>query len=278
MRVANVAGRLSVIRDEGVIDVAERSGGRFSSDPQDVYDRWDEFLEWAGDTPDGPYSQLDPAALESPAPRPRQIFAVGMNYVDHVAEIGAQTPESPSIFTKFASSIAGAQTEVTLPVGGTTDWEVELVVVIGRRTSELSRENAWDHIAGLTVGQDLSERRLQTAANPPQFSLGKSYNGFAPMGPWLVTVDEVADPDDLELRCELNGQTVQSSRTSQLVFSVPELIERLSAVVTLYPGDVVFTGTPGGVGAGRKPPRFLAAGDELVSEIAGIGAITQRFV
>lgn len=184
----------------------------------------------------------------------------------------------PPVFTKYATSITGPVTEVALPEGGHTDWEVELVVVVGRRAYRVSEADAWSHIAGLTVGQDISERIIQMAGPAPQFSLGKSYPGFAPMGPWLVTPDEFDNPDDLELTCAINGEEVQRGRTRHLIFSVPTLIARLSEVLPLLPGDVIFTGTPAGVGLGRSPQRWLAPGDELVSAIAGIGELRQRFV
>ncbi|MFD7691645.1 fumarylacetoacetate hydrolase family protein, partial [Streptomyces sp. NPDC059781] len=179
---------------------------------------------------------------------------------------------------RFATSITGPVTEVTLPPGGHTDWEIELVAVIGTRAHRVPAKSAWDHVAGLTVGQDISERITQLEGPAPQFSLGKSFPGFAPIGPWLVTPDVFDDPDDLGLRCTVNGEEVQKSRTGDLIFSVPELIARLSSVIPLLPGDVVFTGTPAGVGLGRDPQRWLAPGDELVSAIEGIGELRQTFV
>lgn len=173
----------------------------------------------------------------------------------------------PPVFTKYVTSITGPVTEVALPPGGHTDWEVELVAVIGRRAEAVSEADAWSHVAGLAAGQDISERVVQLAGPAPQFSLGKSYPGFAPIGPWLVTPDEFDNPDDLELRCAINGKEVQKGRTRDLIFSVPALIAGLSAVLPLLPGDVIFTGTPAGVGLGRDPQRWLAAGDELVSTI-----------
>jgi 2-keto-4-pentenoate hydratase/2-oxohepta-3-ene-1,7-dioic acid hydratase in catechol pathway len=181
------------------------------------------------------------------------------------------------VFTKYVSSFTGPQAEITLPLGS-VDWEVELVVVVGRTAREVSTAEAWDHVAGLSVGQDLSERGLQLVGNPAQFSLGKSYPGFSPVGPFLVTPDELADPANLELNCWLNGEQVQKARTSQMVFAIDVLMERLSRVTTLYPGDVIFTGTPAGVGAVRTPPRFISPGDVLVSSVEGIGEITQTFV
>ena len=182
------------------------------------------------------------------------------------------------MFTKWPSCITGPVTKVELPDGGSTDWEVELVAVIGRRAFRISADQAWDHVAGLTVGQDISERQLQGAGPSPQFSLAKSLPGFGPTGPWLVTPDEFDNPDDLELGCSVNGNQMQKGRTSDLIFSVPAMLAALSRRLPLLPGDILFTGTPSGVGMGRTPRVFLAPGDELVSYIAGIGELRQRFV
>jgi 2,4-didehydro-3-deoxy-L-rhamnonate hydrolase len=180
------------------------------------------------------------------------------------------------VFTKFPSCITGGHGEIQLPPGGHTDWEVELVAVIGRRAFRISAADAWDHVAGLTVGQDISERVLQAAGPSPQFSLAKSLPGFGPTGPWLVTPDELADPDDLEISCYLNGELVQHSRTRHLIFGVPALIAYLSARLRLLPGDVLFTGTPAGVGFSRDPAVYLKPGDELVSRIEGLGELVTR--
>ncbi|MFG3133284.1 fumarylacetoacetate hydrolase family protein [Streptomyces tendae] len=279
MRIANLSGRLVLIVDGLAVDVEKASGGRFTADPQAVYERWEEFRHWAAQArlPQG--SPFEPARLGAPVPAPRQIVAAGLNYRDHAAESGLAVPDTmPPVFTKFATSITGPVTEVSLPPGGHTDWEIELVLVIGSRAHRVTAETAWDHVAGLTVGQDISERITQLEGPAPQFSLGKSFPGFAPIGPWLVTPDALDDPDDLGLRCTVNGEEVQKSRTSDLIFSVPELVARLSSVVPLLPGDVIFTGTPAGVGLGRTPQRWLAPGDELVSTIEGIGELRQRFV
>jgi 2-keto-4-pentenoate hydratase/2-oxohepta-3-ene-1,7-dioic acid hydratase in catechol pathway len=203
------------------------------------------------------------------------VFAIGMNYTDHATETGLGVPSAPNTFTKFPTCITGPRAEVVLPPGD-VDWEVELVVVLGRTARQVPARRAWDFVAGVCVGQDLSERRQQLAPPSPQFSLGKSHPGFGPTGPFLVTPDELADPDDLELGCSLNGEVVQHGRTRDMLFPVPELIARLSAVVTMLPGDLIFTGTPAGVGLGRTPPRFLSPGDVLVSHISQVGEITTR--
>lgn len=278
MRIGNLDGRLVILTGTGAIDVELASEGRFSPDPQAIYERWAEFIAWTPAARDLEPTGYDPELLGAPAPAPRQSFGIGLNYQDHAKEAGMQVPEQPSVFTKFPSCITGPYTDVVLPPGGHNDWEVELVAVIGTRAWEADAAQGWDHIAGLTVGQDISERRIQLTGQPPQFSLGKSFPGFGPTGPWLVTPDEFADPDDLELGCAINGEDVQKSRTSHLIISVPQLVAKMSAILPLLPGDVIFTGTPAGVGLGRDPQRWLAPGDELVSYIEGIGEMRQRFV
>ena len=281
VRLMNVSGRLHVSTPTGAVDVAKASDGRFAPDPQSVFESWDAFRGWYAAHRDAlaahPAVRVDPAELGSPVPNPRQVFAVGLNYSEHAAESGFSRPERPLIFTKFASSITGPVTTVLLPAGS-VDWEVELVVVIGRGGRDIPVEQAWRHVAGVTVGQDLSERQQQHSGPAPQFSLAKSHRGFSPIGPELVTVDELADPDDLEIGATINGEVVQQGRTSQLIFPVPTLVATLSETVELLPGDVVFTGTPAGVGAGRTPPRFLGPGDVLRSYITGIGELEQTFV
>ena len=279
MRIANLDGRLTLVTPAGGIDVTRASSGQFDPDPQAVYERWDEFIQWAASAREQPAELYDPELLESPAPAPRQVFAIGLNYSDHAAEAGFAVPETdPPVFTKFPTCITGPYGDITLPPGGNTDWEVELVAVIGRRAERVDRVDAWSHVAGLTVGQDLSERKSQMAGPSPQFSLAKSFPRFGPIGPWLVTVDEFDDPDNLAIGATLNGETVQEGRTNKLIFDIPSIIEKLSAVVPLLPGDIILTGTPAGVGMGRSPQRWLTPGDELVSFIEGIGELRHRFV
>ena len=279
MKIANLAGRLTIVLDDRAVDVEHASNFTFDADPQAIYERWDEFRQWAAHTDLAGYERAySPHRLGAPAPRPRQIFALGFNYRSHAQEVGATVDdELPPVFTKFASSITGPFGSVALPEGS-VDWEVELVAVIGRRAWQVAEDHAWRHIAGLTVGQDLSERQTQLRGSTPQFSLGKSYPGFAPMGPWLVTPDEFDDPDDLRLTCTLNGEVVQDARTSQMIRPLPALVAQLSRVVALSPGDVIYSGTPAGVGMGRRPARFLNAGDELVSHIDGIGDMHNNMI
>lgn len=277
MRIANLSGRVSLVVDGLAVDIAEASGGAFGPEVQAVYEDFAAFRSWArGATlPSG--RPFDPRDLGAPAPAPRQLFAIGLNYRDHARESGFTPPPEPAVFTKFVSSITGPVTEVELP-DGQVDWEVELVVVIGAGGRGIAAENAWSHVAGLTVGQDISERILQRIGAAPQFSLAKSYPGFTPMGPWLVTPDELSNHDDVELTCAIDGELVQKGRSRELIFPVPQLIAQLSAVLPLLAGDVIYTGTPAGVGMGRTPQRFLRPGETLTSSITGIGELSQTFV
>ena len=273
MRFGNVGGRMQLVVGDGLVDVEEASAGRLSADPVAALDDWDALVEWARSV-DGRSAASAPlagAALRAPVPRPRQVFGVGLNYRLHVAEGGRDVPEEPAVFTKFPSCINGPTSEI--PVGSeTVDWEVELVVTLARTAHRVAVDGAWDHVAGLMVGQDISDRAVQMRP-PAQWSLAKSFTGFGPTGPFLVTADDVPDRDDLELGCSVNGEEVQKARTSDLIFPVPELVSRLSHIVTLWPGDLIFTGTPSGVGYARTPPRFLHAGDVLTSYVEGIGEL-----
>lgn len=281
MKLANLDGRLVLVLADGVADVAAASDGRFGPDPMSAYDDWPAFAAWAAGVSAGTggtsgIEPLDESRLRCPVPAPRQVFAIGLNYRSHAEESGMAVPEVPATFTKFPASLGGPFDDIEV-VGGSVDWEVELVVVIGPEADRVAEADAWRHVAGLTVGQDVSDRHLQFAAGM-QFSLGKSRRGYGPMGPWLVTPDEVPDSDDLALGCSVDGEVVQDARTSDLIFSVPRLIAELSSVLPLWPGDVVFTGTPAGVGMARQPPRALQPGAVLESWIEGIGTIRNRCV
>lgn len=285
MRITNNNGRLALVVGDHILDVESASGGTFVADPMAAFTRWSELQAWASGVdvarhPDA--SALAEATLAAVSPRPRQVFGIGLNYADHAAESGLPLPEKPVVFTKFSSSVAGPDVDVVLP-GDTVDWEAELVVVIGAGGRGISAADARSRIAGYTVGQDLSERTVQWQDTPPQFSVGKSFENFAPTGPVIVTLDEFADASVLAISATIvaadgSETRVQQGSTDQLVFSVEELVARLSETVELLPGDLIFTGTPPGVGAGRTPKRFLVDGETLVTEIEGIGLITQRFV
>jgi 2,4-didehydro-3-deoxy-L-rhamnonate hydrolase len=275
MKLANHDGRAAIVLDDSIADVHDASGGRFGPDLTSVYDDWPAFVDLAAGVTTAT-APLVEANLRCPVPSPRQVFAIGLNYRSHAEESGMALPSVPATFTKFPASLSGPFDDIEI-VGGTVDWEVELVAVIGTRADRVDEADAWSHVAGLTVGQDISDRTLQFAAGS-QFSLGKSRRGYGPMGPWLVTLDEVPDPDDLALGCSVDGETVQDARTSDLIFDVSRLVAELSAVLPLLPGDVLFTGTPSGIGATRQPPRFLQPGQVLETWIEGIGTIRNRCV
>ncbi|WP_194820502.1 fumarylacetoacetate hydrolase family protein [Nocardia sp. XZ_19_385] len=286
MRIANSNSRATLILGpsgaERLLDIATASAGRFGPELPSLYQDWAAFTAWASEhrphTENARTATLDRAVLGAPSPMPRQVFAVGLNYRAHASESGFDAPtDLPPIFTKYVSSFTGPDTEVALPDGGNVDWEIELVVIIGKAGFEIDVSNAWDHVAGLTAGQDISERVSQLRGPAPQFGLGKSFPGFSPQGPWLVTPDEFDNPDDLELGCALDGEELQKGRTGELIFSVPALIAALSRTVTLYPGDVIFTGTPAGVGVGRDPQRFVQPDQRLDSWVEGIGQLHQHF-
>jgi 2-keto-4-pentenoate hydratase/2-oxohepta-3-ene-1,7-dioic acid hydratase in catechol pathway len=212
-----------------------------------------------------------PARLLAPLPRPGKIFGIGLNYRDHALETGNKIPEVPMVFSKAVTAVIGPGAAIEIPPASTfIDYEGEVAVVIGARAKRVGRDRAWSHVAGYTIMNDVTARDYQTRSG---HCMGKSFDTFAPMGPALVTLDEFADPQRLDLRTLVSGAEMQHSNTGQLIFDVPALIEFISAGVTLEPGDVITTGTPAGVGVRRHPPRFLKPGDTVRIEIAGIGAL-----
>jgi 2-keto-4-pentenoate hydratase/2-oxohepta-3-ene-1,7-dioic acid hydratase in catechol pathway len=214
------------------------------------------------------------ARLLPPVPDPRKIICIGLNYRDHAAESGVPAPPEPVLFSKYPTALIGHLQTIVLPrVSNEVDYEAELVVVIGRGGRHLSREQAWEHVGGYTVGHDVSARDWQLNKPAKQWMAGKTFDTFAPTGPELVTPDEVPDPHDLGIRLRLNGQTMQDSNTKQLIFGVDELIAYLSQIMTLEPGDLIFTGTPPGVGMARKPPVWLKPGDVVEVEIDHLGSL-----
>lgn len=220
----------------------------------------------------GPVHQLDSLDYAPLVPNPEKILCVGLNYRDHVAEMGNELPTHPTLFAKFAPALVGAHDDIVLPAeSGAVDWEVELTVVIGRPVRRADAAAALAAVAGYTVLNDVSMRDWQNRTK--QFLQGKTWESSTPLGPWLVTPDELAAPDGsgLAVSTVLDGETVQDSSTDQLVFGVVDLVRYISTVVTLRPGDVIATGTPGGVGHARKPPRYLTDGATLVTSVAGVG-------
>ena len=277
MRFGTVDDRLVLVRDGLVLDVAQASGGALPSDAVAGLERWDDLIGWASTADWSAGRAVGPEQFGAPVPRPRQVFAIGLNYAPHAAEAGFTPPERPMVFTKFPSCITGPVTTVELPAGN-VDWEIEVVAVVGRGGFRIARKDAWASLAGITLGQDLSERILQLAPPSPQFSLGKSHRGFGPTGPHAVTLDELGDPHALAFESRIGEEVIQADTTASLIFGIDELVAYISAVVPLLPGDLIFTGTPGGVGNRRTPQRFLRPGETLVSALAGVGELRQTFV
>lgn len=275
MRLANHNQRAALVFGDSIADVEEASAGRFGPDVMSAYEDWANFADWATTVTEGS-APLDETALDNPVPRPAQVFAIGLNYRAHAEESGMELPAVPATFTKFPASLSGPFDDIGI-VGPAIDWEVELVAVVSTLADHVRESDGWNHIAGLAVGQDVSDRMLQFAAGS-QFSLGKSRRGYGPIGPWLVTPDEFADPDDIAIGCSVNGETKQESSTSDLIFNIPQLVAELSAILPLWPGDVIFTGTPSGIGATRKPAEFLTPGDIVETWAEGIGTIRNRCV
>jgi 2-keto-4-pentenoate hydratase/2-oxohepta-3-ene-1,7-dioic acid hydratase in catechol pathway len=273
-RLIDIDGRAALERDGHWYDLERLTGDPAMADAMAAVARHDELHELhdetAGREPDG---SVDPARLGPCVPRPQKVFGIGLNYRSHAAESNLELPESPLTFTKFPSCLVGPTADVALS-GPAVDWEVELVVAIGTGGRHIAAEHAWSHVAGMTLGQDVSDRIVQLSGKPPQFSLGKSFDTFGPIGPALVSVDAFDDPDDVEIWCDVAGERMQHARTSDLIFSVPELVAHLSSICTLVPGDLIFTGTPSGVGGPRG--RFLQDGELLESGNDVIGRLANR--
>jgi 2-keto-4-pentenoate hydratase/2-oxohepta-3-ene-1,7-dioic acid hydratase in catechol pathway len=234
--------------------------------------------EWLRDAAAAAPMVAQDIRLGSPIARPSKIVCVGLNYRDHAAESGLPVPPEPVLFMKASTAMNGPNDPVVVPRSSTkTDWEVELAVVIARRSSDISEEAAPSAIAGYTIMNDVSEREFQIERGG-QWVKGKSCDTFAPLGPWLVTGDVVPDPQNLHLWLKVNGELVQNSSTSQMVFAVPQLVSYISRFMTLLPGDVISTGTPPGVGLGFKPPRYLKAGDVMDLGVEGLGQQRQEVV
>ncbi len=259
--------RAGLLDGDNVIDLA---GAGFSSVLNAI-----EHFEML--KPDGLSHPLSGVKLLAPIPTPRKLICVGLNYLDHAKETGAELPKVPTIFNKFATSVIGPGDNIVLPkVSQQPDYEAELAFVIGRGGRHIQAEKWADHVFGYTIVNDISARDYQKATS--QWLMGKTFDTFAPMGPCIVTADEVPDPHNLKIQLTLNGRTMQDSNTSELIFKIPELIAFLSSVFTLEPGDIVSTGTPAGVGFSRKPPVYLQPGDETVVTIERVGELRNPVV
>ncbi|MBX3012468.1 MAG: fumarylacetoacetate hydrolase family protein [Caldilineaceae bacterium] len=276
--------QLGAIVDNKVVSLADASGGALPNDMRAFLELGDEGLKTARRVATKKAAKesgvaLGDVKLLAPIPNPNKVIAIGLNYLDHIRETNSKTPSIPIMFTKYTTSIIGDGDTIHWDPKETekVDWEVELAVVIGKRAYRVSEESAFDYIVGYTVCNDVSARDLQ-GERGDQWIRGKSLDTFCPLGPALVTKDEIADPHNLGLRTIVNGQTMQDSNTSQLLFKIPHLIAYLSRAFTLLPGDVIITGTPPGVGMGMKPPVWLKDGDVVKVEIDGIGSITNPCV
>jgi 2-keto-4-pentenoate hydratase/2-oxohepta-3-ene-1,7-dioic acid hydratase in catechol pathway len=282
--VGSRGSRLGVISGEAVVDLSA-AGGDAAGLPASMI----EFLALGAhgldaaspvveralkERPAGSVHALGAVKLCAPILRPGKIIGVGLNYNDHAAEVGRPKQDRPRLFVKVSSSVVGPNSSVAIPPGiAKLDFEVELAVVIGKRATRVKEADAIGHVAGYTILNDLSAREFQFDVTPAQTSLAKSMDGFCPMGPWIVTADELGDGSGLGVRTWVNGNKMQDGTTSDLIFSVAVLVAYISQYMTLEAGDVIATGTPAGVGAFRKPPVFLKGGDRVKLEIDHIGAL-----
>jgi len=227
-------------------------------------------------TPETAYS-LGTVKLLAPIPKPRKLICVGLNYRDHALETGSEIPKVPTIFNKFATAVIGPGDNIVLPkVSKKPDYEAEFAFVVGKGGRHIKAEDWTKHIFGYTIVNDVSGRDYQRATT--QWLMGKTFDTFAPMGPWIVTADSIPDPHNLDISLDINGETLQNSNTRELIFKIPDLLVFLSSVFTLEPGDIVSTGTPSGVGVARNPPRFLQPGDDVVVKIPAIGELRNPVV
>jgi 2-keto-4-pentenoate hydratase/2-oxohepta-3-ene-1,7-dioic acid hydratase in catechol pathway len=279
MRLANSAGRATIIVDGRAVDVEQASGGALGSDPMLLADlaNHDQLraLEAAAVPADWPL--LDEALLLAPVPHPPKGFGVALNYKMHALESGRDLPTEPHLFGKTENCVCGPFDEIVVPAGLTQiDYEAELVIVFGRTCKGATREDAWSYLSGVTAGQDISDRGEQFRPPVKQFTIAKTYDTFGPIGPYLVTADSLPNPDALEIEGRVSGEVMQHSNTSDLIFDVPALVVWLSRYITFQPGDLVWTGTPGGVGEARG--RFLHDGDVVETEIEGIGTMRNPVV
>ncbi|WP_116997139.1 fumarylacetoacetate hydrolase family protein [Desertimonas flava] len=273
-RLGNVDGRAVLVEGDGVFDLERASGGRLGPEAVAALAATDALHEVAGGLdPATADHRLADVVLGPPVPTPRSVLGIGVNYRDHAAETGHALPPAPLVFAKVASCLAGPTDDIVL-ASATTDYEAELVLVIGAEARDVPSASAWDVVAGVMVGQDVSDRELQNAGQRPQFTLGKSHDTYGPTGPFVVSTDLLPDRDALAIRCEVNGEVRQNDTTANLIFDVPALVAYLSSQLTLRPGDLVFTGTPSGVGL--PTGNFLRPGDIVHTVIDGVGELVNR--
>ena len=273
---ANVNGKSALVRKNSFYDLEAISDGAVSADPMEALTTPEALHDLSANLEAFAASgNVDDVVLGAPVPRPTNSFGIGLNYQTHVDEAAMETPDVPMVFAKLPTCITGPTSDVQMR-SGECDYEGELVVVIGPGGKDINEDQGWEHVVGLTVGQDFSDRGAQFMNTPAQFTLGKSMDSFGPTGPVLVSTDSFSDPADLELRTWVNGELRQQDRTSSLIFSIPKLIAFISRFVTLKTGDLIFTGTPEGVGF--RNGVFLTDGDVVRTSIEGIGTLENRCI
>lgn len=286
MRFANLNGRgVLVVADtagtDHAIDIERATNGALGSDPA-VYVHLDHhaaLADVAATALPGDWPVLDTGALGAPVPRPPKGLGVGLNYRSHALESGRDLPTEPHLFGKTDNCVCGPFDDVVAPVGRhEIDFEAEVVIAFGRTCKGATEADAWSYLAGVTCGQDISDRGEQFRPPIKQFTIAKSYDTFGPTGPFLVTPDELADRDALDLLGVVSGEVMQQANTSDLIFSIPALVVWLSRFMTFGPGDLVWTGTPGGVGEARDPQRYLRDGDVIETTVSGVGTMRNRVV
>lgn len=275
-KLANIKGRAALLNEESFYDLEEISNGNLSHDSTKALFHLEELGELSKNLNDlEATGNISEAEFDAPVSFPKNCYAVGLNYRNHAEEANMTIPEVPMIFTKHTSCLVGASADVEMR-SNYVDYEAELVVVIGLSGKDISKDNAWNHVAGLCVGQDISDRPAQFASTPPMFNLGKSFDTFGPMGPALVSPDSLPNKENLVIECKVNDEIRQNDNTDDLIFDVPTIISYLSEIVTLNTGDVIFTGTPGGVGVTQG--KFLKDGDIITTSIEGLGTLTNKCV
>jgi 2-keto-4-pentenoate hydratase/2-oxohepta-3-ene-1,7-dioic acid hydratase in catechol pathway len=270
-----------MVVEDRAVDVQRATNGRFSSEPRTYLDlaNHEALAEIATSVDPEMWPELATVALGPPVPRPRKGFGVGVNYRSHAVETGREIPTEPHFFAKTENCVTGPCDDIVIPYGlERVDFEAELVIVFGRTCKGATTDDAWSHLAGVTCGQDISDRAEQRRPPLKQFTIAKSYDTFGPIGPLLVTPDDLPDRDALSLTCTVSGEVMQEGNTDDLIFDVAALVVWLSRYITFGPGDLVWTGTPGGVGDARDPQRYLRHGDVVETTIGGIGTMRNRVV
>jgi 2-keto-4-pentenoate hydratase/2-oxohepta-3-ene-1,7-dioic acid hydratase in catechol pathway len=266
-----------VLRGENVISLAGAGFASLLDVIAAAQSGLDRIAEFVANPPAAAVYPLAAVSLRAPIARPPKLICIGLNYSDHARETGMEIPKVPTVFVKFPTTIIGPGDNIVLPrASAKPDYEAEFAFVIGPGGRHIPAERWREHVYGYMNLHDVSARDFQMATT--QWTMGKNFDTFAPTGPWLVTADEVPDPHSLDVRLTLNGEVMQHSNTSNLIFGLPQLVAFLSSVFTLEPGDIVATGTPAGVGVGRKPPRFLQPGDEVAVSVAGLGELRNRVI